>query len=270
MKNHHEFIDDFECAIDCFRPIIKCLRIKENVTHEPVCLSCFGHVKEVDCIKNWDVVVIKADFNECVNASRAMFVLQEKDRSKNIFRCFIIIHKIYFSNNENLKVINETKVTIFMHEFMHFLSHVYARVNNSPKMFFEMLNKRLQEKIDILNNKDVLELYKFFNNIKLTDDFDDSEYTEDQHFRLGKEDTILNYSDLYRNFLLSHQLFDEYFNQNDKDNFRDLWKRQEYGEAIDLYKNIAKNIAKEEWITENFAIHQAFRILNDYYAYKIL
>jgi len=270
MKTSHGFINDFECAIDCFRPIIKCLRIKEDATHEPVCLSCFDLVKEVDSIKKWEIIVIKADFNESVNDSRAMFVLQEIDRSKNVFRCFIIIHKIYFSNNENLKVINETKVTIFMHEFMHFLSHVYARVKNSPKIFYEILKKRLHEKIDFLNNKDVFELYKFFNNIKLTDNFVDSKYTEDKHFRLGKDDTILIYSDLYRNLLLSHQLFDEYFNQNDKDNFSDLWKRQEYAEAIDLYKNIAKNIAQEEWITENIAIHQAFSILKDYYAYKIL
>jgi len=270
MKSSHEFINNLETVVDCFLPIIKCLRIKEDVSLDPVYLSCFKYVKDIDSIKNWEIVIIKADLKKGDSEPIANFILKEIDKSKNILRCFIVIDKIYFLNNEYLRVIKETKVTIFIHEFMHFLSYIFARVNNSPKMFFEILNKRLLSKINSLNNKEILELYKFFNNIKPVDDFADSINTEDKHFRLGKEDTVLNYSDIYRNLLLSHQLFDEYFHQNDKDKFSDLWKRQEYADAINLYKNIAKNIAKEEWITENFAIHQAFSILKDYYAYKIL
>ncbi|MDR2543126.1 MAG: hypothetical protein LBC80_06735 [Treponema sp.] len=271
MKGSHKFISELGYAIDTFRPVLKYLQIKKGVDGF-ACLSYFPNLRKIDSIKEWEIVLLITDLKHNLKSNDnpiAHLLFKAKKNNKNFIRCYIVMDKIYFIKNENLKVNKETRITIFVHEFMHFLSYIYARINNR-KFFFEILYKRLSEKIDNLNNKQILELQQFLDKLKPIDDFTNSKYTDDNHFRLGKEDTLLNYSDLYRNFLLSRQLFDEYFNKHDKDKFSSLWQKEEYGEAIGLYKNIAKQIAQEEWLTENFAINQAFSILKEYYVYELL
>ena len=60
-------------------------------------------------------------------------------------------------------------------------------------------------------------------------------------------------------------MFDEYFSQKDKEEFIKLLKNEENEAAINLYFNIAKIIAMEKWLPENFAINQAIDILMKFY-----
>jgi hypothetical protein len=272
MGRSHKFIDDLDSAIDCFLPVLHSLRIKEEDKDNiiPVCLSLFSELSTIDSIKQWDIVLLKANLHDEDNAATFMLKLFDRELKDNKMRCYIVIDEIYFLKNKHTRVIHETRMMIAVHEFMHFLSCVYARLENTPKEFLDKLNNKLSKKIDIWNKKETLELYKFLNKLRPIDDFTKSKQTRDEHFRLGKDDTSLNYTDIYRNFILSHQLFDKYFTKEDKEKFCDFWRKEQYGEAYEVYISIAKHIAQEEWIPENFAILQAGNILNEYYSCNLL
>jgi len=274
MEKPNKFTYDLESAIDCFLPVLEHLQIKEDISDNPetVCLSHFRNLKNIEIINKWEIIILKADLKADLknNDRTAKFILSSVDPElkDSMLKCFIVIDKIYYLKNENCKSVNETRVIIAVHEFMHFLSFVFLRLHNSRTVFLKILKERLSEKINYLL-KDTLELYKFFNEIRLIDDFD-SDQTRDKHFRLEKDDPPLNYRELYRNLMLPLQLFDKHFSKEEKEEFSSLWKRQGYREAIELYKSIAIRVAREEWITEKFAIHQAFELLKKYYAYSIL
>ena len=134
----------------------------------------------------------------------------------------------------------------------------------------EKLRERLSKTIDELTNEQVMGLYQFISKMRPSgDDFSNFEQTKDDHFRLNCEDLDLSYSDLFRNFLLSHQMFNEFFGKDDRDRFFSLLKTGKYREALDLYLGIAKTIAREKWIPENFAINQAIDILKKFYLNEI-
>jgi len=274
MEGLHKFTYDLEAAIDCFFPVLKCLQIKEDDDIDnismPVCLSCFPYLKEIESINKWEIVILRANLHNKDNAAIFTLKLNDPQFKDSKMICYIIIDEIFYIKNEKVKVIHEKRMIIAVHEFIHFLSYIYARLHNTPKIFLKILTERLSKKISFLNNTETLELYKIFNEISQVDNFTNSKHTNDEHFRLVKDDTPLNYTDIYRNLMLSRQLFDQYFSEQDKEEFNSLWKKGKFNEASIFYKSIAKRVAQEEWITEEFAIYQAFKILMEYYADKIL
>jgi hypothetical protein len=60
-------------------------------------------------------------------------------------------------------------------------------------------------------------------------------------------------------------MFDEYFSQQDKKKFIGLLQSENAQDALDFYFGIAKGIASEKWLPENFAKNQAIDILMKYY-----
>jgi len=274
MEKLHKFTYDLESAVDCFFPVLDYLQIKEDISDDPTsaCLSYFEDLKEIDTINKWEIIILKADLKADFknNDGTAKFILKYSDPElkDSILKCFIVIDKIFYTQNENCKVAHETKRIIAVHEFVHFLSVVFLRLHNPRTIFLKILTERLSEKINIYL-KDTLELYKFFNEIRPIDDFN-SDQTSDKHFRLEKYDPPLNYSELCRNLMLPYKLFDKHFPKEEKEEFSRLWKEQKYGDANEFYKSIARRVAQEELITEKFAIYQAFELLKNYYAYSLL
>lgn len=124
------------------------------------------------------------------------------------------------------------------------------------------LDERLSKITDILTDEQVLAMYQLLNQINpASDDFSDFEQMKDEHFRLNYENLDLSYTDMFKNFLLSRSLFDDFFLKTDRDAFTAFFKNGQYQEAIDLYVSIADGIAKEKWLPKHFARKQALDIL---------
>jgi len=264
----HEFITNLDCAIDCFRPILECLEVKGSGDDKSIGLSLFPHIKDIYSINKWEIVFIKTDLKD--ENAKAYVILKIMEFSEALIKCYIIIDNLFYPHSEKTQVLKETRMMVVIHELVHFIAFLYARINNTPRKFVEILNKRLSKSITILSNKAIQDLYQFFNKIRLHDEFNGSEHTNDKHFRVEKSDTTLTYDNLYRNLLLSHVLFDEYFLERDKEEFRYLWKGGKYEEANKLYYSIARKVALEEWIPENLALNQAYNILLEYYSHTLL
>ncbi|WP_461246028.1 hypothetical protein [Treponema sp. R6D11] len=136
MGINHKFVDDLDSAIDCFLPILKQLQIKENDnTKIPVCLSFSPELRGIDSIKQWDIVLLKANLLDKDNTALFMLKSYGDKYNDSKMRCYIVIDEIYYIRNEAAKVIHETRMMIVIHEFIHFISYIYARIKNTPKEF---------------------------------------------------------------------------------------------------------------------------------------
>ena len=256
------FNTDLESAVTCFRPILQRLKIRQGVVGFPVFLSLFPHLWNLNKNCMWVITVLKANMAD----SRAKFLSQYHEKSK-IMECYIILSDACFVN---AKVPNEIRKAIMVHEFCHFLALLYASTCTSEEELQERLKERLSKTIDELTNDQVVKLYQLLNKYRpFSDDFTTFEQTRDDHFRLNCENLDLSYTDLFKSFLLSRQMFEEFFSKENKKIFFDLLHEENTQEALNFYTNIAKRIAQEKWLPENFASNQAIDILMKYYLAEI-
>jgi hypothetical protein len=260
VKASPHLANDLECAVLYFRPVLQRLSIRqESSIGTPVFLSFFPHLWSLNNSGKWAITVLKTDLINC----KAKFISQYHE-STGVMECYIILDNAFFVA---AKVPNEIRKAVAVHEFCHFLALIYASISTTEETLQERLKERLSKIIDELTNDQVIKLYQLLNKMRSLgdDDFYTFEQTRDDHFRLNCENLDLNYSDLFKNFLLSRQMFDEFFSKADRENFFTLLKEGKTQEALNIYLEIAKTIAREKWLPEKFAINQAIDILMKFY-----
>jgi hypothetical protein len=242
-----------------FRPVLQRLSVRqESAIGTPVFLSSFPHLWNLDNNGKWVITLLKANLGE----SKAKFMSQYHKKT-GIMECYIILDTAFFIE---AKVPNEIRKAVAVHEFCHFLALIYASISATEKNLAQRLKERLSKTIDELTNDQVLKLYQMLNKIRpFSDDFSFFEQTKDDHFRLNCENLDLSYSDLFKNFLLSHQMFEEFFEKQERKKFFSLLKSGNTGDALNVYLKVTKTIAKEKWLSEKFAINQAIDILMKFY-----
>jgi uncharacterized protein (UPF0147 family) len=257
------FTKNLEDAVTYFRPILQRLSIRQESTMgTPVFLASFPHLWPLDNLGRWVITVLKTNLVD----SKAKFISQYHKKTE-IMECYIILDTAFFVDS---KVPNEIRKAVAVHEFCHFLALLYASISTTEEILRERLRERLSKIIDELTNEQVIKLYQLLNKMRpFGDNFSDFEQTKDDHFRLNCENLDLSYSDLFRNFLLSRQMFDEFFIKEDRERFFDLLKDGKTQEALDIYIEITKTIAKEKWLPDNFAISQAIDILMKFYLVEL-
>jgi len=257
---------DIEKAVTVFRPVLQELNMRDSSSIGiPVLLASpiFPNLRKIKNISNWILVILKTNLHD---GSRAKF-LSQYDKSTGIMKSYIIIDQLLYVETI---VPHITRKLVVVHEFCHFLSQIYACLSTSDDKFQEMLKKRLSKIVDVLTNEQAFKLYQLVNQYKrIGKNITSLEETRDDHFRLSCEDLELSYTDLFKNFLLSRKLFDEYFNNNDRELFFTLLRNGQTQDALNLYIGIAKRIAEEKWLAEEFAVNQAIDILLKFYINEI-
>jgi hypothetical protein len=260
IKSTPNFRNDLEEAVTYFRPVLQRLSIRDgSAVGRPVFLSSFPHLWRLNNSEKWVITLLKTNLGDNI---RAKFISQYH-KTTGIMECYIILDEICFTT---AKVPNEIRKAVAVHEFCHFLALIYASISTTEENLRERLKIRLSKIIDDLTNDHVIKLYRFLNKIRpLSDEFSDFELTRDDHFRLNCENLDLSYSDLFKNFLLSRQMFDEFFDKEQRERFFTLLKNDKMQEALDVFFEIAKTIAREKWLPEQFAKNQTINILMKFY-----
>jgi hypothetical protein len=260
IKALPNFSNDLEKAVAYFRPVLQRLSIREeSAVGCPVFLSSFPHLWHLNNSEKWVITLLKTNLGDNI---RAKFISQYH-KTTGIMECYIILDEICFIT---AKVPNEIRKAIAVHEFCHFLALLYASISTTEENLRERLKIRLSKIVDDLTNDHVIKLYQLLNEIRpLSDEFSDFELTRDDHFRLNCENLDLSYSDLFKNFLFSRQMFDEFFDKGKRKRFFTLLENDKIKEALDVFFEIAKTIAKEKWLPERFAENQAIDILMKFY-----
>ena len=255
---------DIDQAIGFFRPILQRLRIRDNDhAGEPVFMESFPHLWSYN-LDGWAIVVIRANLKD--PKVRAKFVAQYIGGRMT---CYIILDEVLYVDS---RVTNEERKMVAVHEFCHFVALAYASIcSTTEELLLERLKKRLSKVVDELTDDDVLKLFQFLDTQgPFENGFSEFEHTRDSHFRLGYEDLDLSYEELFKNFMMSRQMFDEYFSEEEKKEFVELFHGKGVSSAMSLYLNIAKQIAVEKWFPEKFAINRAIDILTKSYFKELL
>ena len=251
--------EDLEQAVACFRPILQRLKIRQGIIGCPVFLSLFPHLWNLNKNCKWIITILKTKMpDDC----RAKFVSQHH-KEAGVMECYIILSDIFFID---AKVPNEIRKAVVVHEFCHFLALIYASASTTEETLQKRLRERLSKTIDELTNDQVLKLYQLLNKVRPisdNDEFSTFEQTRDDHFRLNCEYLDLSYTDLFKNLLLSRQMISEFFTKEDIEKFH-KYLNDNPQEAINMYINIARDISREKWLPENFAINQSIDILRKY------
>ena len=256
--------NNLEHAVVCFRPVLQRLRIRDrDSVGVPVFLSSFPQLWNLNNISKSVITILKAK----MVGSKAKFISQYH-KSTGIMECYIILDEVFFLEAQ---VPKEIRKAVAVHEFCHFLALIYASISTTEEILQQRLKERLSRIVDVLTNEQVLKMYQLLNEVRIfEDEFSAFEQTKDDHFRLNCEDLDLSYTELFKNFLLSKWMFDEYFLNEGRDKFYNLFKNGKTEEALDLYISTARLIAKKKWLPEKFAINQAIDILMNFYLNELM
>lgn len=179
----------------------------------------------------------------------------------NLTDCYIVINHNLYNDDSSL----EKAKLVSVHEFCHFIALIYSLTATTIKRQQVALCKRLSKKIDELNtdtiNRFYIELSKSEENAIRTAEFDDD------HFRLGLEGKTVDYDILFKHFLLSKELFEEYFTVEKQKEFHVLINSPEEElrhKALLLFINEVDKVSKEKSILREFAFKQALSWVKKY------
>ena len=240
-------------ALQTFRPLLKDLGL-QNVTSEPKVVfassyKIFSRYNMANC-----VVVIKSKEFSDKNAS-GIFVWQYNEESQ-FYALHIIINKNLFKSDDIEFRIKRKAVGI--HEFTHCVAAMLTFCRLQSKALIEILHKRMEKKIHSLNEKELENLLR-----ELALSFGEKKRNgiatfPDEHFRTGSEDFQGSYEELWRNFLLSYELFCEapFFNEEKQMQFKTFLKDGKKREAIELLVSVIKPLSEQKALDHQFIVQR--------------
>jgi len=253
---------DERWAIRIFRPLLKSLNI-QNIPEPP-------NVTEVIMADSRDwiiqgmgrcgVFIERSDLPENIGG----ILITSHDPELDFFKLHILINdrlcdKTGFDNRV------EQKITA-VHEFVHAVAALSAiskiRTDSLIMRFKEILRQKAHAIYFDDIKRVVVELGESLS-VKLNGPRERSgkNHFPDEHFRLGIEDFPVSYPIIFEEFLLSREMFDEYFS---RDLVESMCKaiseenRQVFG---DLALPIIKKIAEEKALDTSFVVSRVFDIL---------
>jgi len=246
--------NDLEYIINIFSPVLKELR---NNQGSPIYLSSFDNLKNLtNNISNWVIILLKTNLHD-----RRPIQLLKFDEKHRVLQFYIILDELLFEDTREKK---ELKNIVIVHEFVHFLAVFYSSISVDE----ETIRKKLIGRFSLTSgevNNNIPGLQDILDKENLINDFNSYEQVNDAHFRIGIEEMSLDYAELFRNFLFSHQMLEKYLVPENRKMFFDLLKEQKRKEAQDLLTVIMEKIAKEEYLPINFVINQTVDLIMNFY-----
>jgi hypothetical protein len=142
------FYEDVNTAVDCFRPLVKKLSVRENIDRERTIRLI--EIPELDFLglENWTIVLMKENISNSQLCGR---LVTRYRKQQNLFQYYIYLNEPLFYDTEPAKI---KRKIVFIHEFTHFAACVYAYSANKDH-FIKSLEHRLNNTIDEIFNPDV-------------------------------------------------------------------------------------------------------------------
>jgi hypothetical protein len=246
------FFKSIDAAVDCFRPLVKKLSVREDFNFERTVNLI--EMPELDFLGGleWSISLVRENLPNTGLCGR---LVTRYRRQQNFFQYFIYLNEPLFQDTESARM---KRKIVFIHEFTHFAACLYAYSTNKDR-FISSLENKLDNIMDEIFNPDVTTLYHLLKEKepKDIDPLSTIKYIQHTHFYLGIEKIELSYTDLYLNLLFSKGAFEEFFDEDNQKKFYKLWNSGSRSEAVDLYYNLAKEAATAKWVPEQFALDQA-------------
>jgi len=253
------FYTEVDTAVDCFRPLVKKLSVREDINFERTIRLI--EIPELDFLglENWTIILMR---EKLTNSQLCGRLVTRYRKRQNLFQYIIYLNEPLFYDTEPARI---KRKIVFIHEFTHFAARIYA-YSTDRERYINSLERTLDTTIDEIFNPDVSNLYHVLENRKSkdTDSFNAFKHSHHSHFYLGIEKIDLSYTDLYLNLLFSKGAFEEFFDIDNQKKFYQLWKNNKRTEAVGLYYNLAMNAAKVKCVPEQFALDQADSWIKSY------
>jgi hypothetical protein len=255
------FSNDVNTAVDCFRPLLKRLNIKNDVRAN-IRPTCLIEVPELDFLGqvNWTLATIR---EKATDSSCGRLITRYRTEH-NCIQSIIYLDETLYCDTP---IARKKRRIVAVHEFCHFAASVYAYMTDKNK-FIKAISEKRDNKVGDIWNEDVSFLYRLLNESEKNSDTNETintfQHSQHAHFFLGMEDIGISYTDLYLNLLFSRGAFEEFFDFERQKQFFSLWLSDKRQNALELYDKTIIEAAAQKWVPEQFAISQAHEWLADY------
>lgn len=246
-----EYRKDVNVVVNLFRPILRQLKIRKFEDHDTVYLTDAKQLNFILNLPNICITVLFADMEK----QNGVFFHRQID--SDTYDCYIVINSRFY--NDDLMHAKLCGV----HEFCHFLALFYALTSTSSIIQRETFSKRLNSRIDELNNGSFTSFYTALTQ-GITSDVAE---TNNAHYFLGIEENDIDYVSIHKNLLFSKELFEEYFIDYEQKTFSTLMKSDDIEDrrhGVELYIKMVHKAADEKSVDRKIAADRAYKWAFDY------
>jgi len=253
------FSKDVGTAVDCFRPLLKRLRVKEDIELNSDRTVYFMEIRELDFLNldRWSIVLTREKVPDLCGRLIARHI-----EPQDLFQYHVFLNDHLFYDTPPA---NEKRRIVIAHEFTHIAANIYA-YSEDPSLFLAASEKKLNEALDDIGNEEVSLMYRLLRNKGSAEagEFGMLKTNKHSHYFVGPEKIGFSYTDLFLNLLFSKGAFEEYFNLQKQKEFHNLWRNGQQEKALDLYHKTAEEAAAGEWVSKPFARDQVDGWLKKY------
>lgn len=273
-------IKDERWAIKTFRPLLQLLKVQDIPDSENTRIIYMADRRDWiiqgmgRCIIAIEHCVLPGDLGGMLITSH--------DPEQDYFKLHILINSS-LCNKTRLKERAFLKITA-THEFTHIVAALSAISRVRSKLLIQRLKEIFREKVhaiscseiqkvaDELKNTFFEMLENIIDDINNTDSFENVEnnnrnyYFPDNHFRLGFEDFPVSYPVIFEEFLLSKEMFEEYFHKNLVDSLCKAFDGNNPEIVNDLISPPTIKLIQEKALDPHFAIARVSTIFMAIYA----
>ncbi len=255
MSSYTDYRKDLPTIINYFRPILARLNIRNPEKQDWVCLAEFEYLDFLK-LNNLAIKVLVGD----IGNQRGMTFLRHSD-STGLDMFYILISEKLYEDSTDLK---KAKI-IGVHEFCHFMAVLYTLTSTTIEHHRQVLINRLSKKIEKLDSE-VLD--KIYMALEVNGDWNVDEMKfDDDHYRLQYEGDTENYDILFKHFLFSKELFEEYFDLDKQKEFRNLIStrnEENVKSAINIFMKSIEIAAEAKSVSLELAKKQASKWVDAY------
>lgn len=190
------------------------------------------------------------------------------DKKRDFYVLYLIINDNLYSDSMKHEDCVKRKI-VTTHEFTHCTAAMLSLSKIESEQLVASLQKSMRKSVDVIQSVDVDVVMNEFSKEMTADSSDKAELSfrkfDDEHFRTGYEDFEGSYYDLNTNYLLSKQLFDEYFSKQNRQKFNEYIKKEEPAQAVALLKNAAEQVINEKNLDKKFVLNRIANVFMPLY-----
>ena len=250
MSSSKEKKDD-DWATKIFRPLLKDLDIAHLTSGNVQILTADYKAFIKYHMDNCVVVVCCHPLTK--EHHQGLFIWQY-NKEENFYALYIVL-------NTNLKTDIVARKAVSVHEYVHCVAAMLAFSRLDTKELIDILYSRMSKRFHVLTSIDVDKILKDLNE-KDACNPPDLDTFDDPHFRIEWEDFQASYAELYRNLLLSYELFceDGFFDVARKKEFFQCLLQQKSDEAIGILSKAIGSVALCKRLDKGFVFQRVMRV----------
>lgn len=255
-----------EWAFDLFRPVLKDLHLQALNPQNYLRTSQKKYGFDKHNMSRCVIVAMRYHFT---NPNDKGVFVWTFDKKRNFYVLYLIINDALYAEKMTHEECVKRKI-VTMHEFTHCTAAMLSLSQISSELLVASLQKSMRKSVDVIQSVDVdVVMSEFSKEMSSDSQNDKSELSfrkfDDGHFRTNYEAFEGSYYDLNTNFLLSKQLFEEYFSKQNRLEFNEHIKAGNPAKAVSLLKNAAEKVINEKNLDKKFVMNRIANVFMPLY-----